>query len=196
MRAIVFITGIALLFLYGSCKKCKDMQHVERSYLMTKYFGNYKPGAYWIYLNRDSTKTDSIWVDNFQTNIVEGAQYSCLSGEEVRFDLHSIFLENTHTLQVRIGFEGQDFSRSVFEVRKTAGSYYTYFYTETKDTSFYYKSVELLKFSSFNIWPHDSASTFFEVFQSNNLLFAPGVGLIQYFPTNSIDTFSLTKIVL
>lgn len=69
MKPFIYLLFTSILLFYSACNKerCNNPTYVPRAKLMEEYFGNYKPGAYWIYLNRDSTKRDSIWVDNFRT---------------------------------------------------------------------------------------------------------------------------------
>jgi hypothetical protein len=194
MKNILLITAIVPILFLGSCKKCKEMKHVDRAYLMTKYFDNYKPGAYWIYLNRDSTKKDSMWVDNYKTEYTGEAQFYCVFGDNVGFDLHNSFLENTHKLHVNIWFSSEDLLTTTFEAFNSNDELYTCFRAKNEGTSFYFNG-DLPTFFSYNIWPSNTTYTFYEVVQDRNLLFAPGIGLIQYIPVNSTDTFSLTKFV-
>ncbi len=171
------------------------MQYVERAPLMTKYFGNYKLGAYWIYYNRDSTKKDSIWAESFKTIHTGDAQFSCQEGDEIQFYLRNEHLEPTHKLQINIKFNGQDLSRTIFEALGTNGGLFTFFYATANGTKFLFNNEELPMVNSYNIWHSDTNYTFNEVAQVGNLFFAPNIGLIQFIPTNSTDTFSLTKFV-
>lgn len=162
---------------------------------MVKYFDMYNPSAYWIYLNRDSSKKDSIWLDHYQIKHTGDAQVSCLEGENIQYDLHNTFIEGTNNLHIYIRFNGQDFRTSTFEAFDSNWTLYTRFRAKENDSLFYFNNTEIHPLSSYNIWPQDTTTIFFDVFQIGNLFFAPEIGLIQYVPTNSSDTFSLIKFV-
>jgi hypothetical protein len=157
---------------------------------MSRYFGNYKPGVWAVYLNRDSTKRDSIWFDNFQTNRITD-QYDCLSGDERSFDLHNTFLETTGKLRVTLGYNGSDVYTNVYKSYNALGEGYTLLYARNDSGSFYLESTVFSSSTNFALWPGNASSILPEVVKAGTLVFAPDLGLVQYSPLNTTDTFSL-----
>src|SRR5690606_30168763 len=104
--------------------------------LMDEYFGNYKPGAYWIYLNRDSTKRDSIWVDNFEAER-ELDNISCITSNETFFDMHCTYLDTTKKLRVYLGFNGSDLRVNTITMENGGGDTYRGLYTNNTVDTFY-----------------------------------------------------------
>src|SRR5690606_7961908 len=92
----------------SACQKkvtCAGVQHVnEQVYLMEKFFSNYEQGTVWIYLNRDSTKYDSIYLSNFQTYNA-GENKNCLTGDLTEFEMNSNYLASGQVVQARLGFD-------------------------------------------------------------------------------------------
>lgn len=192
-KIILFTFFTALCFSFSSCyKRCKNVQHIERAYLMTKYFGNYIPGAWWVYLNRDSTKRDSIWVDNFKTTTVTDED-NCLSADEVSFDMHNQYLEPTQKLRVTIGFNGNDLITNVYESYDANGNGYTRLQVRNDSSSFYSGNIVFSILNNYPLWYGNPDYILPEVVKAGTLVFAPDFGLVQYVPLTTTDTFSLIK---
>lgn len=197
MKNFVLITiGFCVLNGFSSCyRKCKSTQKVERALLMNRYFGNYKPGTSWVYLNRDSTKRDSIWLDNFKTITVTDHDH-CLSGDELSFDMHYQYLEPTGRQRVTIGFNKPDLVTNSFESYDTAKNGYTLLYVRNDSSSFYVSDSVFPIIHNYPLWPGDPDYILPEAVKAGTLVFAPDFGLMQYVPLGSTDTFSLVKFIL
>jgi hypothetical protein len=177
---------------------CKKTIHIERAALMTEYFGNYKPGAYWIYLNRDSTKRDSVWVDNFKVNKLFSMN-SCLTADEVSFDFHSIyFYVYEKTIKLSLEYNGDDLYTNTLmmnnehwlcNTRDGVDNFYLSGAIDTSGNPIVYPTV-----SNYLLWPNDSQTHIPKVsIIMNRIIIAPSVGIVQFMPTNLNDTFSLIK---
>lgn len=193
MKKLILIALVAgSCFAFSSCyKKCKNVNHIERAYLMTKYFGNYVPGAWWVYLNRDSTKRDSIWVDNFKTTTITDED-NCLSADELTFDFHSSYYYLYFKPKKNIiGFNGNDLLQNQFYSVDSIGIEHPGFYAKNEKNNFYQiGGIDHPVMQNYQLW---SNYVFPEVSIIGRIVVAPDFGIIQYAPTNSSDTFSLIK---
>ncbi|MBY0477429.1 MAG: hypothetical protein K2Q24_07260 [Chitinophagaceae bacterium] len=62
---------ISVFAIYNSCRKpclSPDNVQIENSPVMV-YFNSFKPGNWWVYQNNTGTKTDSIYIKDFQASI-------------------------------------------------------------------------------------------------------------------------------
>jgi len=192
-KIILLAIFVPVCFTFSSCyRKCKEVRHIERAYIMERYFRNYIPGAWWVYLNRDSTKRDSIWVDNFKTKTITDED-NCLSANEVSFDMHNQFLEPTQKLKVTIGFNGSDLITNSYETYDGDGKPYTFLNARNDSSSFYLGDSIFPIINNYSLWYGNPDYILPEVVKAGTLVFAPDFGLVQYVPLNSSDTFSLIK---
>lgn len=192
-KLILFALLAGICFAFTSCyRKCKNVQHIERARLMTKYFRNYVHGAWWVYLNRDSTKRDSIWVDNFKTTTITDKD-NCLSADEVSFDMHHQYLEPTQKLVVTIGFNGSDLITNSYESYDSNGNPYTFLNVRNDSSSFYLGDSVFPILYNYPLWLGNPDYILPEAVKAGTLVFAPDFGLVQYVPLNTSDTFSLIK---
>jgi hypothetical protein len=58
---------------------------------METYFSVYNNDNWWIYKNQDSTKTDSVFVTDFNQQIVRTEKEICTEHIEKKFNLHSTY---------------------------------------------------------------------------------------------------------
>lgn len=192
MRLPVFSLLLASALSLAACNKCKDIQHVERTKLMEAYFGNYKPGAYWIYLNRDSTKRDSIWIDDYKTQKKIDKLDQCLEADEYFFYLHNKYLGLSEVWG--IGIRKNDFYTNIFEASPSTNYNLIIRFLANDDLhDFYYGSNTYPETVNYFLWQNNTTTILPRAVKIDNLVFSPNIGLVQYMPDNSTDTFSLIK---
>ena len=190
--SLVFLFFTALTF--NACRKeCKTYTYVPTSPAALNYFGNYKPGSYWIYLNRDSTKRDSIWVGNFKVDRTGDGQFSCTEGSVISFDLHSEYLDSFKIIPTKIDRNGQDMYTTLVSIYLTSS--FGYYGLDARfDSEVFYLGPNKPPFvNNYSIWRNSSTTYDSVVGEGRNILLAPRIGIIQYRPLFSEDTFSLLK---
>lgn len=177
-----------------SCNKCKNPTYVPRAKLMNEYFGNYKLGAYWIYLNRDSTKRDSVWVDNFK-NEIEKDNISCITSNETFFDMHCTYLDTTMKLSVKLGFNGDDINVNTITMENKGGDVYGGLYSNSTVDTFYSIGTpgQVQQLYNYQLWENNPNTTFPVVTRWGRFIIASNLCIVQYIPLNTEDTFSLIK---
>ncbi len=192
--AIAIMTCFLMIVNY-SCNKCKNPTYVPRAKLMEEYFGNYKPGAYWIYLNRDSTKRDSIWVDNFEVQKETDNTEECIYAYETFFDMHCTYLDATKKLRVYIGFNGSDIKVNTIEMKTTLGGIYGSIYAQDGIDSFFTIGGfgQVHKLINYRLWDNNSNTNIPIATRWGRFIIAPHLCIVQYIPVNSQDTFSLVE---
>lgn len=188
MRWLWMLSLILPAATFVSCNKCKNPDFKEQAPLIDEYFGNYKPGAYWIFLNRDSTKRDSMWVDQYKISDISERQFSCVSGRETEFIVHSSYLALNEATEVLISMGGRD-----FDVTYIYGDFISL--EATKDSKeFSMPGYEIPVLDSFKLWQQDSINYYQVINYGSTRKIAPHIGIIQYVSyKNSNDTFSLIK---
>ncbi|MEO6833555.1 MAG: hypothetical protein ABI378_13230 [Chitinophagaceae bacterium] len=162
---------------------------------MKSYFGNYKPGSWWVYLNRDSTKKDSVYIDNFEVKRVSNGD-DCTAADETTFDLHSHYLNSGNILHTTFGYNGGDISTNIVEMIGQNNILVGYISAKSNVDTFYSGHGTLIyvyKLKNYLLWPRDSTYTFPEVTKWGRYVIAPDFGIILFNPINSTDTFSLSK---
>lgn len=193
MKKFLGIGFLLTTLTLNSCKKCKNPEHVPRAKLMEEYFGNYKPGAYWIYLNRDSTKRDSVWVDNYKTRQIRDMQFNCRYAEEISFDIHNQYMWTSDTQRVALGFNGNDLNTNVFIILDSLDRGSPGFYASDGTANFYHGSVHFPVVYNYSLWSTTPSFVIPQVSVINRLVITPDLGIIQYLGFNLTDTFSLVK---
>lgn len=197
-KALVLILSWILITSY-SCNKerCNNPTFVPRAKLMGEYFGNYKLGAYWIYLNRDSTKRDSVWVDNIE--IAKGMnQYDCEYATGYGFDIHTEYIFIYEKMKkLTLGYNAGDLYTNVLYMNEDR-----WLCCAREDSnSFYLPEVNLNTgkrvifpfVANYQLWQNSFSSILDTVSIIDRIVVAPSIGIVQFFPTNSNDTFSLIK---
>lgn len=93
MKHICFIIALFSVFLYFGCgKECKTITHIEYPIYIHKILDVYRPGCYFIYLNQDSTKYDSIYISDYRSGVDSDRFKDCLSTNGREFIMHSSYL--------------------------------------------------------------------------------------------------------
>lgn len=189
-KNVFFIVLLASALSLAACDKCKEYTHIGFAKITTEYFGGFKPGAYWIYLNRDSTKKDSIWLDNYNNWTVKDRLETCIETDEISFDIHCEFLHyKTSPVSISTNTFG-DAETNQFTTDFIA------FNMRDDSMSFYNGFGKYPILFNYHLWYNVPNQIFPKVISVNHIVFAPDIGIIQYvssFGNTLGDTFSLTK---
>lgn len=106
MKTKLKLSILGLMLLIISCKSwireqmCTSHTYCPTVPLILEYFGNYKPGNYWIYENQDGTKRDSIYVSEYSTKETKSIESSkkdqsdCIKYDKIEFYLNSKYFED------------------------------------------------------------------------------------------------------
>ena len=88
-----------VLFLSSQCKRDKCETYSGRLFggRIDQFFGAYTPRNSWIYHNRDSTKTDSVYILSFVDSLLKN-DVDCIAYSVRRFNLHSTQLANGNNI--------------------------------------------------------------------------------------------------
>ena len=193
MTNTLLIISMVLISLFPSCfKKCSSVDETPFGYLppMENYFGMYKPGNWWLYKNQDSTKTDSIFLEEF-TEELGRDKFECTTFPTRTFKLHSQYL-----------------------IKGTTTINGTYANNQSCCSNYFYLMCGAQMNSNFDTYPKSCYSNLPETFLNkfsfnsttyNNVIFyetplstsndtfktfmAPNIGMLKYI--NGLDTFSL-----
>ncbi len=91
----LYIVLIQVIGFLSGCDRCKDLSYCHYLPEMDKYFGMYVPGNWWVYYNQDSTKIDSIYVNNFEETIQKDFLEECIEFPRREFELFSDYISTT-----------------------------------------------------------------------------------------------------
>jgi hypothetical protein len=189
---MILITSV--LFL-GSCGKCKDKDMDSFGYTpqMESYFGVYKNGNWWVYKNQDSTKTDSIYVTDFNEEQLEDRTV-CVKYPHRKFNVHSAFLNDSFTVfnceyngdgtccgnYIDCGYLGARVNKdNSIRPIGISQSVQDFFYDTLSVNNKLYRNV------IYFITPYSTTSKKIKTYNS------PNIGIIKYI--NTLDTFVLRK---
>ena len=198
MKNTLLLLSIVLMLGNTSCireRNCEKHTQCPTAPLITEYFGNYKPGNYWIYENQDGTKKDSIYVDNYsEYQYKSGESYTkeqddCIEYFTSSFDLHSQYWGTSNKLKAKISNDGNCF-KSSFELNDTFE--YGLFGLGANNSDDTFLSTTQI----FNFKTHSNKSvTYLTGFKyPYSLIFGtPKIGIVQFVSRNTADTFSLLK---
>ena len=182
---------ICMMLLISSCKDCKQCNYTqyETAPVILEYFGNYRPGNYWIYENQDGTKKDSIWVSDYSNRLMEN-EFQCYKDRKIDFYINSQYLHNQSRLSAKILIDigshtvfitDQAVSGRRIIQQKGYSSADTLYNTEVK-SNVQYLSHSTLAFPIVSISVVD------------NIDYAKYIGISRYVSNrNTNDTFYLTK---
>jgi hypothetical protein len=194
MKEKIILLAISLVFINSACtKECKNFTQYQTAPVILEYFGNYKPGNYWIYENQDGTKKDSMWVSDYKEST--GERLTCIKYPVRQYILHSRHLGIIDELKVEVKLN------SVYYHSIGTIGYYTLLAsndTALRNEKFLFKyknSVGSLLF------PIVSKISIIKEYENPNIIYAKEIGIIQFhsksinnFYTPLImDTFYLTK---
>jgi len=196
MKPFIYFAIVSVLLSSYSCKKCKNPTYVPRAKIVTECFGNYKPDAYWIYLNKDSTKRDSMWVDNFRTIPARSKQFDCTySDDKILFDLHYSYLDNKEKLAFNLRYNGHDLYTNIIEADNNYSVESFFSILARDDSASFYRNREEKAYPvlyGYQININGSNHVLDKVFiVPNKAILAPYYGMLQYYTNN--DTFTLIK---
>ena len=101
MKNLFLVLSFFLIVTIFSChrEECKAFSGKVLTAPMENYFGAYKYGTSAVYHNRDSTKTDSIYVASFLDSVNKNT-VNCTVFEKRTFTLHNAFLANANDINV------------------------------------------------------------------------------------------------
>lgn len=185
-----FIIAVSLALAFASCHRCQNLTQVEQAPVIRKYFGNYKPGTYWIYLNRDSTKRDSVWVSDYQKSFTEDPDEQCLKMEAINFKINATYLSWGVSFSGYIGSNAQDFQHTLADISNYG------FVARHNDSSLRAEADDSLYpiFHNYNLWPSAAVPIILpEGIKVNKVFLAPDTGIVQFVSPYGPDTFSLVK---
>jgi len=101
MKKAVQVLPIVLIVAFYSChrEECKAFSGKVLTAPMETYFGAYKYNAWSVYHNRDSTKSDSVYVSSFIDSVNKNT-VNCTVFEKRTFILRNGFLANANDINV------------------------------------------------------------------------------------------------
>jgi len=94
-----FFLGILIQTGCGKCNSQSDTIKVSFSDYIHKIFNVYRPGSYFLYVNQDSTKYDSIYISNYNSYIEYEKEVSCRNSETREFFIISSFFSEGRPLK-------------------------------------------------------------------------------------------------
>jgi hypothetical protein len=202
MKKILLL--LTIIFLLGniSCireRRCERHTQCPTAPLITEYFGNYKPGNYWIYENQDGTKRDSIYVTDYLTDEVKSfesetkEQSDCIRYNNLEFYLNAQYF-GKQKMWARIS--NNNCNESSFSL--TDSIYHSQpvlLFTAKQTDDTFDKTFQKINFTTITnstvIYPKGFGSSYIADYPY--YLFASKIGIIQFISQNSKDTFSLIK---
>jgi len=188
MKKIIILTAIIILTLFVSCRKCKELQFCPKPETGERYFANYKEGTSWVYVNKDGTKKDSVFITDYTLSLEKNRTDGCIEWERHEMVVNSQYLslnefsvlyENPNCSESYFGFLGITF----FAKNRTDTLYLLNenIYIETLKS---YSLPNNLEFSNV-VKTQNNKSSFW---------FVPTIGLIQYTTFDNSDTLYFQKI--
>jgi hypothetical protein len=211
MKKILLL--LTIIFLLGniSCireRRCERHTQCPTAPLILDYFGNYKPGNYWIYENQDGTKRDSVYVTEYSViefKTIESAtkeQSDCIKYPVYRFSLHSKYLYDSVGKYNCI--IDNEYTCDRTSMRCESKNKIAIFHIESRgNNDFIERVIKLYKFNT-----HINSTVLYDTgfIYPDTLtlepsirattpikLFATRVGLVEFITTDLRDTFSLIK---
>ena len=183
-RYTFFIIIFGLLLAFSSCKRCKDVKYCEKPETGERYFGMYKPNAYWIYTNKDSSIVDSVYITNFNIEKHKNELDECFEYDIITYNLNSMFMSSK---PINVYYSNkEDCETSIFEssIRDTG------FTIEAKNYSEQLTSDRKIQFIDSLIIQNNFS--YGNVYCINDFIwFAPNYGIIQYITYDNSDTLFL-----
>ena len=118
---------------------------------MHKIFDVYRPGCYFLYVNQDSTKYDSLYISDYESGVAQDHLETCLSADWRRFYLNSTYLSESRAVYVTYErFIGHDYAK--FTARPADAKNYI------SDVGVYFYCIDDKK----NLFKNDQASIPYE----------------------------------
>lgn len=192
MKNFIFIIAIAFFYVFNGCYKCKNIEYCPLPASALEYFGAYTEGAYWIYFNHDSTKTDSVYITDFEMKREGYNTGPCMEWDAKTFLLQSEFLSHkTIEAKTTIG-DDCDKSHTTFLIRE---SYRVCIANDKEmvllDGCGTTQDIKLIETYHLDNGTNKSYNNVIQC--DSRFWFAPEVGLIKYLSYDNIDTFYLNQ---
>jgi hypothetical protein len=185
------------LSVFSSCKrKCSSYHDKQPAYHVTKYINKYVPGGYYIFLNQDSTKVDSMFLTAFDT-IGQTSNELCTQYQNTSFILNSQYLSADKKVTISILNDGC--CNTVFGGASATGDRSWALTAKANVDSFYASSgIVLPKIMFYELW-NNPAYTLVEVtpYKSTGqgiIYFTPLAGIVKYVTNDGRDSFTLVKL--
>jgi len=189
MKKILILTAIIILTLFVSCRKCKELQFCPKTETGERYFANYKEGTSWVYVNKDGTKKDSVFVTDYTLSLEKNRTDGCIEWERHEMKIFSkyLFPKNLYCL-----YENPNCDRSYF----VFGGISSMDSKIGTDTLFSVNATIKIKTLNSHMLPNNIQFEKTVEVQSveTTLWFAPYIGLIQYTTFDNSDTLYFQKI--
>ncbi len=186
-KLVFYILSILLCWYLSGCGKCKDLTYCGYLPVMETYVGMYLPGNWWVYYNQDSSKKDSIYITDFEEQILRDNMELCVEFPIRRFTLHTDYL--FYTSLALSGFYSNS-SKCCHNYFSLSTSGYL-FAMQLDCTDSFPKGNNEIFYDSIEINTAIYKDVIFFDNLSAKLFFAPGMGIVQFI--NLSDTFALVK---
>ena len=197
MRSLFRLSLLTVaVILVNGCSNCNNTyDDLDFSPYMHQYFGVFEEGNYFIYLNQDGTKRDSIYISDFSEEV--STNRSDCTHDSVRKGLiNSEYLSNGN---IRFYYGTSiDYAEIQLIDWNESGSLSIFFDTYLDTTVLQaHGNVEPEYFDSLLIWESPSQIDY-EVWRfpdsvKGDLYFAKDKGLVQFTVPSTQDTFKLTN---
>jgi len=186
-----------VLLVFSSCSHCPNgTTTIDYPAYMHKYFHVFMPGCYFLYLNQDSTKHDSIYITDYYLGHFKADYKYCRETPQSQFTLHSEYLSSVKETDIiyeagvvdcQAEFGGSSSSFPAFNIT-----------TKKCFDTLYNFSIPLLNIDTLMLWK-DTTQIIEDVWlykysEQGAIYFAPDIGIAQYITNNSSDTFTVTKV--
>ncbi len=201
IKQSILITSTILL-LYWGCSPDGCPRKVPSYPLlpqMERYFGNYKLDNYWIYLNQDSTKRDSIFVSNYYYSKDKNS-ILCIELEYKSFMLESQYLSAEKKLDVEY-YADKGCCVNEFDITSKAIDFALFIEGKKEVDSLAIPggvtALSINRAYNFTL-PYNPQLVLPEVTivhrpNAGRVVFAPDIGIVQYITNYYQDTFTLVK---
>jgi len=178
----IFIILFCFIVFFTSCKRCKDLKYCEKPEIGEKYFGMYKPNAYWIYTNKDSTIIDSVYITDYKIEKHKNELDECFEYDIITYDLNSMYISLKPIDICYCNSNNCEGSSYNFSIKENG------FSIEAKNSSS--QLIGNIQLTDTFVVPNNK--TFNNVFCANNFIwYAPNCGIVQYITYDNSDTLFL-----
>ena len=206
---------LAVWICAAACnRRCNDPEFIPKLPVMEDYFGMYKPGAWWVYYNSDTTKVDSVYVYDFESSTPTiSEETKCFEFEVRRFNLKTDFMTDEGYLECRYDNDPDNRNENSMNMESPVYRYDKYrFYTNQGLDSIVVSTglpqtlrkynypllngnyeARVLSEATLMLFPYQTDESYY-------MVLGRGIGICQYLtnfrPTSSSsvrDTFTLAK---
>lgn len=194
-KGILYTLLLVLVIITQSCLKCRDIEKCHLPETGERYFGNYKPGNYWVYYNQDMTKKDSVYVIDYKVTREKYSKHPCIEFDKIEARLQSdfIFDQNSNSLDFNKKYNysssnggGCNKRGYLFITNYFKTNIYSSFDIDTLSSSGSYNQIKRVGSLEIISQRYDNV-----VLYQDYLWLTPKVGVIQYINENKTDTFYL-----